>query len=357
MNSNLNPKLVVLAREMRGITQKELAQKVSNLTQGNLSRMEKGLLNIPEDTLSLISEELSFPVKFFFQEDIKNHISNFYYRKRISLPKKALQISDAKMQIISNCVDNLLNSVELDSPELPKMRVDNHLKRPDDIARIARNFFNVGNGPINNLTEVIEKKGIMIKEIDFDSDKFDGITLITKKGQPIIFINSNIPNDRKRFTLSHELGHVIMHLPFEIDLEISEKDLEREANLFAAEFLMPEIEIRRDLTHLTYSKLSSIKEYWKTSKSSIIVRAHQLDCINDDKYKNLLIELSRQGERRKERVEVQFQNPSLLNNIIDFFKSELNYSILELCDYLSISMKDFQNFFTAPDNVRLRVVK
>jgi Zn-dependent peptidase ImmA (M78 family) len=357
MTTNVNPKLVVLARELRGITQKELAQKVSNLTQGNLSRMEKGLLNIPEDTINLISEELNLPVKFFFQEDIKNHFSNFYYRKRISLPKKTLQISDAKMQVISNCVDNLLNSIELDSPELPKIRVDGQLKQPDDIARIARKFFNIGNGPINNLTEVIEKKGIMIIEIDFESDKFDGITLITKKLQPIIFINSNIPNDRKRFTLSHELGHAIMHLPFELDLDISEKELEREANLFAAEFLMPEIDIRRDLSHLTYSKLSSIKEYWMTSKISIIYRAHQLGSIGEDKYKYLLIELSRQGERRKERVEVQFQGPSLVNNIIDFFKSELNYSVLELCEYLSISMKDFQNFFTASDNVKLRVVR
>lgn len=353
----MNPRLVILAREMRGITQKELAQRVPNLSQGNLSRMEKGLLNIPEDTLEKISEELSFPIKFFFQEDLSTNISNFYYRKRISLSKKTLQISDAKMSIISSCVDNLLNSVELDSPDFPKLKVDNQSKKPEDIARIARNFFNISTGPINNLTEIIEKKGVIIKEIDFESDKFDGITLLTKKGQPIIFVNSIIPNDRKRFTLSHELGHLIMHLPFEFDLDNSEKELEMQANLFAAEFLMPEIEIRRDLINLTYSKLSLLKEYWKTSKSSIIYRANQLGCIGGGKYKNLMIELSRQGERRFERTEVQYQSPNLLNKIIDFFKSELNYSSLELCEYLSISMRDFQDFFTASNEVRLKIVR
>jgi Zn-dependent peptidase ImmA (M78 family) len=357
MKTNLNPKLVILAREMRGITQKELAQKVPNLTQGNLSRMEKGLLNIPIDTLDQISEQLSFPVKFFYQDDLRNNISNFYYRKRISLPKKVLQITDAKMAIIATCVDNLLNSVELNAPDIPKVDISNHTLTPGDVARLARNFFKINPGPIENISDVLERKGIMIKELDFNSDKFDGITLITKKSQPIIFLNSSLPNDRKRFTVSHELGHLMMHIPFEFENITAVRDIEKEANLFAAEFLMPEIEIRKDLNYLTYSKLSLLKEYWKTSKSSIVVRAYQLGCINEDKYRNLQIELSRQGERRRERVEVQFQAPGLVYKIVDFFMTELHYSTIDLCEYLAISIKDFQDFFTPADFVKLRIIK
>ncbi len=349
--------MVILAREMRGITQKDLCSKIPNLTQGNLSRMEKGLLNIPAETLNLLAEELEFPQKFFFQETPVSRISNFYYRKRLSMPKKALQITDAKMSVISSCVDDLLNSVELVSFDIPKIRVDNNSKTPHDIARIARKFFDVPAGPIKNLVETLERKGIIIKELDFNTEKFDGITLITKKGQPIIFVNLSIPNDRKRFTLSHELGHLIMHLPFELDLEIPEKEIEREANAFAAEFLMPELEIRKDLTYITYSKLSPLKEYWMTSKSSLIYRAHQLGCIGEDKYKNLLIELSRQGERRNEKVEVKFQSPSLLNRIIEFFRTELKYTTTELCDYLSISLKDFQDFFVPSTEIKLKIVR
>lgn len=357
MNARPNPQMVVLAREMRGITQKELCSKVPNLTQGNLSRMEKGLLNITSETLTILAEELEFPEKFFFQETPVNRISNFYYRKRLSMSKKVLQITDAKMHVISSCVDDLLNSVELVSIDIPKIKVDNTSNTPEDIARIARKFFDVPTGPIKDLVEILERKGIIIKELEFNTDKFDGITLITKKGQPIIFINISIPNDRKRFTLSHELGHLIMHITFELDLEVSEKEIEREANVFAAEFLMPELEIRKDLIYITYSKLSPLKEYWMTSKSSLIYRAHQLGCIGEDKYKNLLIELSRQGERRHEKVEVKFQNPNLLHRIIDFFRSELNYNTTELCDYLSISLKDFQDFFVPSTEVKLKIVR
>jgi Zn-dependent peptidase ImmA (M78 family)/transcriptional regulator with XRE-family HTH domain len=356
MNNHLNPSLVTLAREMRGITQKELVQKVPNLTQGNLSRMEKGLLNIPADTLEQIASQLNFPVKFFYQEDLRNPIPNLYYRKRISLPKKDLQNVDATMAIISSCIDNLLNSVELGAPNLPKVQISDNIT-PADVARIARTFFKINTGPIDNLSEAIEKKGIIIKELDLKCEKFDGITLVTKKSQPVLYINSNLPSDRKRFTISHELGHLMMHIPFEFNDINSQRDFEKEANMFAAEFLMPELEIRKDLNYLTYSKLSLLKEYWKTSKSSIVFRAHQLGCITSDKYKYLQIELSRQGERRKEKVDVKFYSPGLLYKIVDFFMTELQYSTVDLCDYLSISIKDFQNFFTPQDNVKLRVVR
>lgn len=73
MNARPNPQMVVLAREMRGITQKELCLKVPNLTQGNLSRMEKGLLNITSETLTILAEELEFPVKFSSRNSSKSY--------------------------------------------------------------------------------------------------------------------------------------------------------------------------------------------------------------------------------------------------------------------------------------------
>ena len=355
MNQEVNPKLVALAREMRDITQTELAKKIPSLTQGNLSRMEKGLLNITPNTLAEISLFLDLPIEFFYQGDIRSRISNFYYRKRVSLPKKILQVTDAKIAIISNCIDNLLNSVELDCPQPLNMMVSFPSRCPDDIARLARNYFDVPKGPVKNIADVLEKKGIIIKEFNFQTEKFDGITVITDKHQPIIFVNNQLSGDRKRFTLAHELGHLIMHIPFELELETDDKELEHQANLFAAEFLMPELEIRNDLVGLTYSRLSLLKEYWLTSKGSIAYRAHQLNCITSEKYKNLQIELSRRGERRHESIDVMFTKPTLLNNIISFFKQELNYTTEELCNYLYISKSDYKEFFYQTNELKLRI--
>lgn len=64
-----------------------------------------------------------------------------------------------------------------------------------------------------------------------------------------------MPNDRKRFTLAHELGHIVMHLRSE-DFDKPEEEKEKEANLFAAEFLLPKIPCREDLHALRYKDLA-----------------------------------------------------------------------------------------------------
>lgn len=83
---------------------------------------------------------------------------------------------------------------------------------------------------------------------DFD---FDGISLFLKhrSRRARIILNTNRPKTRKRFTLAHELGHVL--IPWHVgtivdfaDVESTEVDgvyaeLEAQANKFASEFLMP----------------------------------------------------------------------------------------------------------------------
>ena len=58
---------------------------------------------------------------------------------------------------------------------------------------------------------------------------------------PVILINATSPTDRKRLTIAHELGHLVLH-----SVDVTE-ELEIEANWFAAEFLMPAEVIRPQL--------------------------------------------------------------------------------------------------------------
>ena len=88
-------------------------------------------------------------------------------------------------------------------------------------------------------------------------DKFDGLTMFTSNQAPVIWINRNIPNDRKRFSLAHELGHLVMHLRSE-NLEKPEDQKEIEANEFAGEFLMPESQCKEDLYNLKYKVFAKV---------------------------------------------------------------------------------------------------
>lgn len=82
---------------------------------------------------------------------------------------------------------------------------------------------------------------------DLGNQRVDGLSQWTAD-HPVIVVNSANPTDRIRWTLAHEIGHLVLHR------EDSTDDMEKEADAFAAEFLMPEILIRSELANLTLGK-------------------------------------------------------------------------------------------------------
>ena len=175
---------------------------------------------------------------------------------------------------------------------------------------------------------------MMFLDVD-DMEKFDGLTMFTMNQAPIIWINRNIPNDRKRFSLAHELGHLVMHLRSE-NFEKSEEQKELEANEFAGEFLMPKSQCIEDLFNLKYKDLGMKKYYWKVSKAAIIYRAKELKCISEETAKYLYVTLGRYGERKNESGFVPIDSPKIVNKMVGLHISELNYSMEELSDIVGL---------------------
>jgi Zn-dependent peptidase ImmA (M78 family) len=340
--STINYKMLSLARESRGLTQNQLVGMVANLNQGNYSKMEKGLLNITDDTLLNIAKQLDYKPSFFYKKENRHPISSFYYRKRLSMGKKELALLESKLDIFRIMIDELLDSVDIPEFKIPKYEVTNELS-PSDIAIRIREFLKIPKGPIANIIDKIESAGIIVYFIRVVTGKFDGITLFTDKGQPIIFINDNLPNDRKIFTIAHELFHLISHIPFTPLPQ--DRDPEKEANEFAGEFLMPYLDCRNDLMDLRYSQLGVLKSYWKVSKAAIIYRAKNIFAINSDRFTNLNIELSRNGERKKENGFVEISEPQLVNLIIKSHETDMDYSLNEMIGLLGLCEKDYFEYF------------
>lgn len=343
----INPKLITLAREFRSKTQSQLSKEIAGLSQGNLSRIEKGILNITEEILGKIANNLNFPKSFFKQTHVKTPINEFYYRKRISIPKKKLLSLEALLDLYRMSVDILLESIEIPEFRLPQYDLEDG-GTPELIARKVRQALILSRGPIDELCLSFEKNGIVIIELFNVSEKFDGITTLTDGRQPIIFINGVMPNDRKRFTLAHELGHLIMHIPFTIS---NNRDEEKEANRFAAEFSMPELDSFNEMVNLKFSDLSHLKRYWKMSMAFIIMRARSIKSISESKAKNFIIELSRRGWRKKEPINVELDSPKLLNLLIRAHIEDLNYSENELQNILNVSEHDYFLLFKRNNNI------
>ena len=90
----------------------------------------------------------------------------------------------------------------------------------------------------------------------------------------ILFVNSRMPADRARFSLAHELGHLVMH-------ECPLGDVEREADRFAAELLMPAREIGPEFpSSISLKTLVPLKARWRISIRALVYRACNLGLIS-----------------------------------------------------------------------------
>lgn len=123
-------------------------------------------------------------------------------------------------------------------------------KRRKQIANLVEGILqcNVLNQPpIELVCEIMQQRGIKFEEQDENDEEFCGVYIVIGETK-IIFVNSNLYEPRKNFTIAHELGHHFLAHPLEDGAIICNKDTifgsnkpepEKEADYFAACFLMP----------------------------------------------------------------------------------------------------------------------
>jgi Zn-dependent peptidase ImmA (M78 family) len=165
----------------------------------------------------------------------------------------------------------------------------------------------------------VEDAGGIVVQSDFKTDKVDALSQYLPGYPPIFLINKNIPTDRMRFTLAHEIGHIIMHrLPTE--------DMEREADRFAAEFLMPEEQIRPQLAFVNLPKLASLKPYWRVSMNSLLYRAAEIGTIDARRKSYLWMMMGKAGYRKSEPGHIPPETPMAVAELIQLHSTSLGYT-------------------------------
>lgn len=152
----------------------------------------------------------------------------------------------------------------------------NNDKKIEEFVNLIYKNLNLKKVPVN-LDEVAEKLHIMIKKSP--SEDFSGF-LIRKDGKALMGINSSESYCRQRFSIAHELGHFFLHTAQEafVDYrdnkkgsELKRTKKEREANRFAASFLMPRDFLLRDIKKLSNKGIekSDVKELARQYEVSV----------------------------------------------------------------------------------------
>ncbi|MCR1827861.1 XRE family transcriptional regulator [Pseudomonas oleovorans] len=339
-----NSELMRVARQSRGYSQAELSHR-SGLSQGNISKIENGISDPPDDAVEKIAKALAFPVSFFFQayQPFGLPVSvHPMFRKKASVGAKALEQLEAELNVRLFHYQKLLRAAEVETDlPLPRLDIDDYDGDATTIADLVRRTWAIPNGPIKNLVEYIERAGCVVVHCDFDAIGVDGVTVSLKGLPPFIFLNRANPADRQRFTLAHELGHIVMH-------RLPTPQMEDEANQFASALLMPPDQIRPYLSgKLTIQKLASLKPVWRVSMAALLVNAHKLGCITDNQNQWLWRTFSSMGYRKREpeELDLPLEKPTIIDEVFQLHAEEFGYSPEEIAAALHVELEDAQKLY------------
>ena len=350
MQKPVNPELVRLARQSRGLTQTGLAADVG-VSQSLIAKYESGLKDVPPDHLALLSAALDYPIRFFSRPLGKSGSgSEIFHRKRARIPASILgrdyagaAIRRMEIKVLQDVLDGVFSF-----PPFPFYPIEEFDYDPEKIARTVRAAWQLPDGPVFNITRTVEENGGIIVPHKFDT-RIDGFGCRTVGLPPVFHLNRDLPPDRWRWTLAHEIGHMVMH----IDAGNPDKEAEEQAHRFAAEFLAPAHQIEPQLRRLNLGKLAPLKMYWKISMQAVVKRARDLGTIDAKQYKSLMVRLSQQGYRTREpsNLDPPEERPSLLFELVQYFEQSLEFSRSELLALLNIGETDFWTYYRNPEDI------
>lgn len=327
-NNKIVPARIKEARISRGLSLSQLSEFIGVSSQA-ISQYELGTSRPSATVLMKLIEILGFPLNYFkkpkgiFCKDCSN--SATYFRSMKSTPKKlkyAYEIRIDWIDEIYQFLNQYINFPEINIPEFKDLLNDRlDYETIEEIALSLRKYWGIEKAPIINLSELLEKNGFVIGNINFSNKKIDAFSRWFNNVPYIVLETDNSSAVRNRFDLAHELGHLILHQNIDED-SIRNKNvldkIEDEANCFAGAFLLPNNSFAEEVMSTSLEHFVILKKRWKVSIQAMIKRCENLNLLTESQVRYLFMQISKKGLRRKEPLDdtLQFENPYLIKQAI-----------------------------------------
>lgn len=313
-DQRLEPGRLRLARELAGRSQVEVARRLG-MTPAAISQFESGAARPRAETVLQLGDFLRVPPKFFELPLVESHEGFFRSLRRTSVVdrRKARAVAHVAHDLAAqDWADRLLPSLSLPASKTLPIGAD-----IDDIERaaaFARGACNVPPGPAPNVVDLLESRGVIVLRLPLDSADVDAFSL-PFPDRPVVVLGSD-KNDRarSRFDAAHEFGHLAIHGEEVWGLP----EVEKQAHMFAAAFLMPRADIYDELPdRADWPALFDLKRQWQVSLAALLMRARTLGRMTEPAYLSAVKAASAMGWRRIEPAPLgEPEQPAMLRRLL-----------------------------------------
>lgn len=264
-----DPARLTLARVRQGISKSELATAVG-VSAAAIGQYEAGVNSPRSDVIDRLANVLDVRSEFFGVGRPMARLDTLHahFRSlrsaRVSDRQKAL----ATATLVWELVFALERYVKLPELDLPDVQPGTP---PSEAAALLRVHWDLPNGPVRHLVATAESRGIVVAVRPLgEIDTVDAFSIVIVD-RPIIITTPRRSENvfRHRFSIAHEIGHLLLHGQ---SGEYSQA-VEREADEFAAAFLTPAAAMDAALPHrLDLVALDRLGRTWGVSPHSLVRR-------------------------------------------------------------------------------------
>ena len=340
----LDPSRITFARELRGLTKKQLAENIKK-TSSSISQIERGLMRPDLETFVSISFALQVPMSFFIEKQFVRKpidLASCHFRSLRSTPQSLRRQSARKGDLCMDLIE-ILESKGVVFPEEKVTGFSASADSNDQIEQAAsdlRRHWKLGYGPIPDIIRLVESRGITVLPLPDACSKVDAYS--TWRGRrPCMFLSFMKTASRVRFDVGHELGHLVLHE----DTSTGETKTEREADRFAGAFLAPRESFYEECPRRwSFEAFRQLKFRWKMSIAALLYRAKDLGCISISTHRRAMIQLSQRNMRKNEGSEWDMEKPVLMAQALELLHERTTLD--KLADELAVYPHELRNMLT-----------
>lgn len=321
---------LTLAREYAGLRKVDLARAIE-VTPAAITQYEQGRSRPSTGTLAALSLHLAFPLEFFEAGrplvDVSEQTTHF--RRLRSASRGLRRRLLARLELLAELIAIVDQHVALPAVALPPVDVSDDRAGTENAARLVRDAWGLEQGPIQHMVRLLEAKGAVVVGPRIDTTEVNAFSRWLSLRPVVVLASDKGDAAVSRFDAAHELGHLIMHH----DAEPGDLETERQADVFAAAFLMPADAIANELPErLNWARYFDLKRRWGVPLPALVRRSRDLGLISQYSYDRAFVQISARGWRipNEPAPLAAHEVPSVLPRALAMMHTKLGISSDEL---------------------------
>jgi Zn-dependent peptidase ImmA (M78 family) len=303
-------------RLAQNLTLDALSVKMGGIvTKQALSKYEQNQAQPSPLVLTELSDALGVKANYFLSPS-QITVKFVAYRKATSLSER----EKARVKsVVTQCLEDrirvqtLIGQTKTDVLPWNNLAISS-IEDTEQQANYIRTLWELGASPISDVVGTFEEHQLCVLSIEAD-EKFDGMSALgyDTSGNVLagaIVSRQDVPGERQRLNLTHELGHLVLDIPASIE---EEKAAFRFGSAFLApaERLIKEVGAKRSYIHI--SELLILKKQFGLSIQALLHRMLELGIINESYYRRWCVYISKTGWKMHEPDELVREKPQWLN--------------------------------------------